>query len=624
MNTSQYKSMQVSGLSNLLLPDFITDPDPEIYLYGKYAVIDFETYSRHPGVPDPRDPDAGIVLAVVALHLGHGDNSDSPRIESYVGSEFEMGALGRRLEDVDFVVAHNSKYELGWLYRMGVDLRRVLPYCTQIGEYVRYGNIRKRFDLDSTAKRYGAEGKHRFVSALLKAGVSSQDIPTGLLRVYCEGDVRATHQIFLKQRDYLAENGLLAVAYARNITTPALAQIEFEGVQVDEPRVRAEAESVFREYDDVSRSIGEFTGGINFNSPKQVTEYLYDKLGFEELQDWRGNPLRTEKGGRKADASTIAGLKATTPEQRELKRLLGQMAPLKRQVDTLKKLQKACKDDDGIIKATFNQTVTQTHRLSSSGGKYKLQFHNFPRSYKSLFRARRAGWLVCEADAPQLEFRVAVDVGNDARGRADILGGVDVHQLTSEVMGLARTPAKAFTFKPLYGGQSGSDRARKYYKAFRERYSEVYRTQLGWTNIVLGTKQLKIPSGLIFYWPDTELTKSGYITNTPSIFNYPIQSFATADIIPLTLVLVWHKIKSLETVLVNTIHDSIIAEVPPNEVDEYREILVESFTRDIYWMLKKLYNYEFQTPLGVGIKFGTFWGEGEEEKHEGHRTGNFG
>jgi DNA polymerase family A len=138
---------------------------------------------------------------------------------------------------------------------------------------------------------------------------------------------------------------------------------------------------------------------------------------------------------------------------------------------------------------------------------------------------------------------------------------------------------------------------------------------MGWVREVVRTKKLRIPSGLEFSWPDTEVQRSGYITNTPSIFNYPVQSFATADIIPLVLVLVWHKIKGMQVMITNTIHDSIIAEVPPDEVERYRQILIESFTKDIYWMLDKLYGYKFKVPLGVGIKFGSHWGVGQEEKY---------
>lgn len=624
MSTSQCPLTRLLDLSSPSLPEWIANPNPEIYFSDNYIVLDFETYGGSFG--DAGDPEAGIVLAAWLDGLEYVGQRESEElragvpagIHSAIGGEYEQAELLARIRSADFIVAHNSKFELRWLNRMGCDPRKLLPYCTQIGEYVLLGNIRKPLGLDAVARRRGFRGKHAFAGACIKAGVDTRDIPTGSLLRYCENDVILTHQIFLQQRRELHDSGLLQVALGRNLVTPALAAIESEGMQLDSARVRDRLDSVRIEYTAASERLNLLTGGINFRSPKQMREFIYGKLGFEELKDRRGNPIRSDSGQPRTDKNTVEQLKARTPEQREFAKAVKNLAPLKKQIQILETLNECCEKDNGQVYANFNQTVTQTHRLSSSGGKYKLQFHNFPRAFKPLFRARDPGWLLCEADAPQLEFRVAVDLGNDARGKRDIREGVDVHQFTADVMGVSRQAAKSYTFKPLYGGNSGTPRERGYYQAFRERYPEVYRTQSGWTYTVLETKQLRTPSGLVFYWPDTDISKSGYITNTPSIFNYPVQMFATADIIPFTLALVWHQIGHLRVRIINTIHDSIIAEVHPDDLAEYKQILVDCFTNQIYFILRKLYKYDFTTPLGVGIKAAQFWGEGQEEKHERH------
>jgi DNA polymerase-1 len=268
------------------------------------------------------------------------------------------------------------------------------------------------------------------------------------------------------------------------------------------------------------------------------------------------------------------------------------------------------------VYASYNQAVTQTHRLSSSGRKGGFQFQNFDRAFKPLFTVRNPGWQLVEGDAPQLEFRIAADLGNDREAKAMIRRGEDVHAMSAKVMRCSRQDAKKDTFGPLYGKISGTPRQQAYFEAFRKKYKDIYATQVGWTHEVLKTGELKTPWGLTFYFPGTKLKEGGYITNTPSIFNYPIQSFATADIIPMVLALVWYRMTDIRGMLVNTIHDSIVAEIHPSDVDAYKGLLIQSFTNDIYPLVKSVYGMTIDVPLGVGIKSGTHWGAGEETKFE--------
>jgi len=114
------------------------------------------------------------------------------------------------------------------------------------------------------------------------------------------------------------------------------------------------------------------------------------------------------------------------------------------------------------------------------------------------------------------------------------------------------------------------------------------------------------------------MSKSGYVQNNESIHNYPVQSFATADIIPIAITYQWHRMKalSMESFLTNTIHDSGITEVHPKEIELYKKIAVQASTTDVVTYLDRVYNIQFNVPLGTGIKVDTYWGEGAEEKHE--------
>lgn len=622
------------------LPNFIAYPNPNIYLGGNYVCFDVECTNRDHG--SPYDGSNSLVTAHWVVGPDHPSAGQGGRARSQRGSEFEQRALLEDIRRADFIVAHFAKFELGWLARCGMDLRSVLPYCTQIGEYVYAGNrtLPGGLSLEATAARYGLGSKQSFIANCIEAGICPSDLPAGALADYCAQDVALTEAVFLQQRERLRELGLLATAWSRNIVTPAIVDIESRGMCLDEPRVRAAHADYAVRY---SALLGEFervTGGINPRSGPQMRNYLYEVLKFAEATDHKGNPLRT-KGGKKGlpqprtDKEVLPLLKASTDEQKEFKRLALELAKLKVPVQNLTKMVKVLDRGESIVYASINQTVTDTHRFSSSGRRGGFQFHNFDRAFKPLFTARSttpesavpgAGSgvggrrFVVEADAPQLEFRVAGHLGDDAAARHVVVSGEDVHAFTASVLGVSRQAAKSHTFKPLYGGQSGTPAQKKYYKAFREKYPDIYKTQKGWTLDVARDKYLRTATGFRFYWPNCTVSADGYVRGSPSIFNYPVQSFATADIIPLTLALVWHRMVDVPgAFLVNTVHDSIIAECAQDNLANYVDILVECFTDKIYDMLERLYGIRFSMPLGVAIKAGSHWAEGEERKYEPKR-----
>lgn len=108
------------------------------------------------------------------------------------------------------------------------------------------------------------------------------------------------------------------------------------------------------------------------------------------------------------------------------------------------------------------------------------------------------------------------------------------------------------------------------------------------------------------------MTSYGTVTNRTNIFNFPVQGFATGEIIPIALVLLWHMVKDLRVVLTATVHDSVIMEVHPDDVDALRELCAFCFTKGVYEFLERVYSYKFKVPLGIGFKAGNYWGHGSE------------
>lgn len=602
------------------LPKHLRRPDPNIYNSDNYIVLDFEVTNHDYGSPyNPQNRPLLNGWLLGPEHPGKGQRDTCSRVEdSHNGS---TGDLFSDIERADFLVAHNAKFELGWLERLGLSVRQILVWDTQIAEYVWLGNRKAPLDLDSVAKRHNLGGKFSAIKALMASGICPSEMPQGWLREYAHQDVRLTHDLFLRQRERLRDEGLLPVFFTRCIFTPVLGELERLGMHLDKERVL----SLYREYiaahDLLSERWDSITGGINPRSSKQKSEFFYDKVGFDIPSDYKGSPILTDGGEPTTRLTDLISLKPKNNSQREVLELIQEIAKVNAALDKNLSSMKTCVEADGLIHFNFNQTVTGTHRLSSNGRDYKMQGQNLPREFKPLFRSRFEGYLMGEIDQAQLEYRVAVFLGQDAAGLRSILDRVDRHQRTAEIIfgtdpsqpnyKELRTRAKAHTFKPLYGGSSGSRAERQYYEAFKREHQGITRTQDEWINTVLRTSCLRIPSGLIFYFPGTHTTSSGYVVNSSSICNYPVQSFATADIVPISVTYLWALMIAAEmkSFLVNTVHDSVVAEIHPDEVELFKELGVYSFTRAVYGYLKRVYNVEFNVPLEAEVSIHTHWGD---------------
>jgi DNA polymerase-1 len=591
------------------LPEWVTNPNPDIYLSDNFITLDFETTNIEFGTAiNPKN-------SLVCGAWSYGGET-----KVLFGNEYKFQELLDDIAKADFLVGANIKFDLQWLHRCGLDLTKIIVYDTQIGEYVFQGNRSANLDLDSVASRYGFGGKSGLVSKLIKLGVCPSTMPESWLREYNIRDIRLTEQVFLKQRKILKDLGLLPTQYTRCLLTPVLADIERHGMIVDEERVKKIHGKLSIEYNQVIGDMNKLTGGINPRSGKQVGEYLYDTLKFEEIKR-RGKPMRTPAGNRLTDSDTILALVPKTPEQEQFLTLKKRQSYLEAKLSkSFQKFYDCLNDPDepGVLRFKFNQTVTQNHRLSSSGTKYKIQGQNIDREVKPIFKARRKGWKVGELDQAQLEFRAGAFLGQDERAMQSIIDKEDVHKFTAtqlcmvdleDVTDEMRQDAKPETFKPLYGGEYGTPEQMAYYKAFRAKYPELSATQEDWTYEVLRTGKLKTITGLIFYWPGTKMNSRGQIDNKRNIYNYPISSLATADIVPIGVVCLWHRMASsgIESFLNNTIHDSAIAEIAPGEEQVFEELGKQAFIDDTYKYLKDCYDIDWNVPLEVETVIGDFW-----------------
>jgi DNA polymerase I-like protein with 3'-5' exonuclease and polymerase domains len=678
-------------LSPHSLPSFLQRLDPNIFLGDNYVVLDFETDTSHGDYGSPVHPDNHLLLA--RWKVGPGGT-----VKSKWGGEFEQQELLDDIAKADFIVAHNAKYELGWLRRCGIDLRKVLAFDTKMAEYVLLGNRASGDEnmrplstsLDMACRRRGLPIKDPVVDIMIKNGMNPVYVPRPWLSSRCKQDVETTEKVFLDQREHMRKLGLLPVQYTRCLLTPLLADIETEGMALNLERVKAEFDKATVQMQDLQKRMDAMTGGINWRSSKQVAEFVYDSLKFSELRKPNGEPKRnapTERaphGTRLTDQKTMALLTATTAAQREfvdLRKDIGKVNALL--TKNLAFFMGVCNEYDGVFYAELNQMATATHRLSSTGielvfetirnedgkpSKKKVQFQNVPRKLKKLFRAKRKTadgrpYLMFDPDGSQLEFRVAVLLGllhDFALVRAGLLDQSDVDwqglkdiedpdwdaHVTSaaameqmpyaELYALykagdekaveARQNAKPETFKPLYGGRKGTKKQERWYKEFRARYPGIARWQEANINKVVETNKLVTEWGMRYYWPYAKRDRNGYVNVTTAVCNYPVQALATAEIIPIALVYLWHRIgvAGLDEFMriVNTVHDSAPTEVHPDYVDHFRTLAKDAFTTDVYKYVERVYGIkEFPVPLGVGLKYGEHLGEGTEESYNRWKDG---
>ena len=315
------------------------------------------------------------------------------------------------------------------------------------------------------------------------------------------------------------------------------------------------------------------------------------------------------EGGFKTDKITLVRLAKTGDEWfkqfvQKITRYNALETYLSTFVDGIKKFT----TEKGFLYPSFMQTVTATGRLSSRNPNFQNQPRGSTFPIRKVISSRFDGGKIMEIDYAQLEFRTAVFLAQDKQGMEDIRNGVDVHQYTADIIGCSRQEAKPHTFKPLYGGMSGTENEKKYYSAFLKKYPDIKAWHEKLQDEAIRTKVVTLPTGRQYAFPKAERMPWGGASSSTQIKNYPVQGFATADIVPLACIgiqelLEKHKTKSL---LINTVHDSIVADVFPGEESTVASCL-NNGCLGVIQRMKDMYNINFNIPLDVELKVGSNW-----------------
>ena len=323
------------------------------------------------------------------------------------------------------------------------------------------------------------------------------------------------------------------------------------------------------------------------------------------------NGFSTSKGNLESLMATATsnGMESALSFLTDLKRLSAISSYLSSFVDGINIYTKP----NGFLHVNLTQSVTSTGRFS--GRNPNMQ--NMPRGgtfpVKRVFISRWEGGQIMECDFAQLEFRVAAFLSQDSTAMQEIQTGFDVHSYTAKVISDAGQPtgrqaAKEHTFAPLFGatGYGRPKAVAAYYKHFTEKYEGVaaWHEELG--DEAVRFEKITNKSGRQYAFPGVVRRANGSVSHFTMIKNYPVQGFATGDIVPVVLLEFEKLLEPLQSCLVNTVHDSMVIDVHPDEVKKVLTI-VETINANLNCVIKDAYDVEMNVPLLLEAKIGKNW-----------------
>ncbi len=389
--------------------------------------------------------------------------------------------------------------------------------------------------------------------------------------------------------------------------TRVLAEMEHYGFKADADALRAYGKTLSAEIEKLVAEIYGCAGcEFNLNSPKQLGEVLFEKLGLKGR--------KKNKNGYSTDAATLEKLSGKHPiiglilEYRGLSKLKSTYADgLLREIAA-----------DGRIHSTFLQTVTQTGRISSK----EPNLQNIPvrkeqgRELRKMFVAED-GMTLLDGDYSQIELRVLADVSEDPEMCDAFLHGEDIHTKTAaEVFGmhpafvtpLMRTRAKAVNFGIVYGiGEYSLSQDLKISVAEARSYINGYLTTYGGVKdymertVAEARKNGFVTTkfGRIRYIPELSAANKNIEAFGERVArNTPIQGTA-ADIIKIAMIRVSKRLKAekMKARLILQIHDELIVECPEEEREKASAIMKEEMEGAA----------KLRVPLTVDITSGKSW-----------------
>ena len=392
-----------------------------------------------------------------------------------------------------------------------------------------------------------------------------------------------------------------------------LFEMERNGVQIDRAELARQSAELGAELMKLEQEAYAAAGQpFNLNSPKQLQEILFDKMGIPTK-----GLKKTAKGGISTNEAVLEQLAPDYP----LPKIILQNRSLAKLKSTYTdKLPEMISPKDGRVHTTYAQAVAITGRLASNNP----NLQNIPIRTAEGRRVRRAftapqGSVIVSADYSQIELRIMAHLSGDKTLIAAFQNGEDVHRRTAaEVFGIApenvsseqRRYAKTINFGLIYGmGQYGLAKSlgidNLSAKTFIDRYFARYP---GVAEYMQRTKEQAAAQGFVetlfgrrLYLPDIHNKNANARAGAErAAINAPMQGTAS-DLIKRAMIDVsrWLVSDDLKSKLIMQVHDELVLEVPEAELDLVKEKLPQIMAKVDEGML----NVPLVAEVGVGMNW---------------------
>lgn len=509
-------------------------------------------------------------------------------------------------------LGHMIKMDIYALLKLGINIDNIV-FDSMIGKYL-LNPAQASYSIDELAKEYlninvinveellgKGKNKKSFKDLDLQKRAEYISIVLDVISKIKDPIAEAISQLNMKKLYYEVELPLAKV----------LAHMEYYGFKVDIDVLNQLGDSYNQEIEQLTNEIYELAGQeFNISSPKQLGFILFEKLNLPVI--------KKTKTGYSTDAEVLEKLKGL---HEIVEKILRYRQLVKLKSTYIDGLLNVVDKETSKVYSTFNQTVTNTGRISSQDP----NLQNIPvkteegKEIRKAFVPQNDEYVLVDADYSQIELRVLAHISQDPKLIEAFYNDEDIHTKTAsqvfnipkeEVTPLMRSRAKAVNFGIIYGiSDYGLSRdlniprkeAKRYIDSYLNNYDKVKSYM---DNIVAIGKELG--------YVETILNRRRYIPELKSrnfnvrsfgeriAMNTPIQGSA-ADIIKVAMVKVFDELnrRKLKSRLILQVHDELIIETHKEELDQVKDIV-----KDIMENCIKL-----DVPLKVDLKVGDSWYE---------------
>lgn len=505
-------------------------------------------------------------------------------------------------------IVYDGKRTMVMLHYAGIALAGI-DFDILLASYILNAKDNSK-DLAQVAQEYGYNDVS-FDEAIYGKGAKTAVPEDAILHDHLARKVKAILALFAQLNAELESNVQKDLYYEMELPLSfVLAHMEIQGIKVEPQRLLTMKEEFAGRLLEIEKTIYAEAGEeFNINSSKQLGVILFEKMGLPAI--------KKTKTGYSTAVDVLEKLQAQAPI---VEHILNYRQLAKLQSTYVEGLLKFIKPETGKIHTRYQQTLTQTGRLSS----VDPNLQNIPirmeegRKIRQAFVPQQAGWKLFASDYSQIELRVLAHISGDEHLREAFLEGQDIHTSTAmrvfgiekpeDVTANLRRQAKAVNFGVVYGisdyGLSQNlNITRKAAQEFIDRYFDKYPgVKQFMEDIVKEAKETGYVETLFHrrrYLPDIHnrnFNLRSFAERTA--INSPIQGTA-ADIIKVAMVRMDKvlKEKGLQANMLLQVHDELIFECPEEEIPVLEKLVPEIMEHAV----------DLAVPLKVDSNSGDSW-----------------